>query len=315
MASVDIFSEFTTLSLPPSWVELHASTSVEVLANPKRVFKRENPIDEYALDILLHSKEQEHLYRVDPGYLTFHRDLTVMMRTVLVNWMYEVAEYFRLLPETFSLTVQVIDRFLDAKTKNKKQVDRSSLQLIGCASMLIASKVEEIYALPVADLVAISNDAFLPVQLRAMEKSIMETLGWNVTSPTSVYFLKNFWGCEDETSKKLANYLVELASGSYSILEFVPSTVAASSLYLTRLLMHRQRVGYECKEYISEFAWPQELVDKTGYTLAEIKVCAERLNSLLEGKIYDKINFAAVTVKWSAPNFSRVGCVSALKNL
>ena len=47
----------------------------------------------------------------------------------------------QLMPETLYLTVNLIDRFLEAK-----QVTRKHLQLVGVTAMLVASKYEEIYA-------------------------------------------------------------------------------------------------------------------------------------------------------------------------
>jgi hypothetical protein len=61
-------------------------------------------------------------------------EITPQMRTILVDWLIEVAEEYYLTPQTLFLTVSYIDRFL---LKNK--VARSSLQLLGVACMLIAS--------------------------------------------------------------------------------------------------------------------------------------------------------------------------------
>lgn len=50
------------------------------------------------------------------------------------------------MPETLYLTVNLIDRFLEAK-----QVTRKHLQLVGVTAMLVASKYEEIWAPEVSD--------------------------------------------------------------------------------------------------------------------------------------------------------------------
>ena len=54
--------------------------------------------------------------------------------------MVEVAEEYRLVPETLYLAVNYIDRFLA-----HVPVNRSKLQLVGVTCMLIASKYEEIH--------------------------------------------------------------------------------------------------------------------------------------------------------------------------
>ncbi len=57
------------------------------------------------------------------------------MRAILIDWLVDVHLKFKLLPETLYLTVNMIDRYLD-----KEVISRRKLQLVGIASMLIASK-------------------------------------------------------------------------------------------------------------------------------------------------------------------------------
>ena len=47
------------------------------------------------------------------------------MRAILVDWLVEVHLKFKLMPETLFLTVNLIDRFLEAR-----QVTRKNLQLV-----------------------------------------------------------------------------------------------------------------------------------------------------------------------------------------
>ncbi|KAL0769623.1 hypothetical protein Bca101_034773 [Brassica carinata] len=62
------------------------------------------------------------------------KDVTPDMREVLVDWLVEVAEEYKLLSDTLYLDVSYIDRFLSLQT-----VNRQKLQLLGVSSMLIAS--------------------------------------------------------------------------------------------------------------------------------------------------------------------------------
>lgn len=56
------------------------------------------------------------------------------MRSVLVDWLVEVAEEYNLTQQTLFMTVNYIDRFLWTT-----KIARSSLQLLGVSSMLLAS--------------------------------------------------------------------------------------------------------------------------------------------------------------------------------
>lgn len=56
------------------------------------------------------------------------------MRAVLVDWLVEVAEEFKLHEETLHLAVSYVDRFLTTNV-----VTRDKLQLLGVTAMLVAA--------------------------------------------------------------------------------------------------------------------------------------------------------------------------------
>lgn len=61
-------------------------------------------------------------------------DITHSMRTILVDWLVEVAEEYKLHTETLYLAVNFIDRFLSYMS-----VVRGKLQLVGTAAMFLAA--------------------------------------------------------------------------------------------------------------------------------------------------------------------------------
>ena len=67
---------------------------------------------------------------------TVQSDVTANMRAILVDWLVEVAEEYKLVSDTLFLTVSYIDRFLSFNA-----INRHRLQLLGVSSMLIASYV------------------------------------------------------------------------------------------------------------------------------------------------------------------------------
>lgn len=72
--------------------------------------------------------------RPKPGYMKKQQDITNSMRSILVDWLVEVSEEYKLHRETLFLAVNYIDRFL-----SQMSVQRSKLQLVGAASMFLAS--------------------------------------------------------------------------------------------------------------------------------------------------------------------------------
>lgn len=87
-------------------------------------------------------------------------DITNGMRAILVDWLVEVAGEFRLDPQTLYLSVSIVDRFLSSMS-----VMRSKLQLVGTASMYLASKFEEIYPPEIGDFAYITDDTYTKSQV------------------------------------------------------------------------------------------------------------------------------------------------------
>lgn len=104
-------------------------------------------------------------------------DVNPNMRSILVDWLVEVAQEYNMQPDTLYLTVAYIDRFLSSVA-----VARHELQLVGIACMLVAAKYEEIYAPTVQDFVYITDHSYTAEQLLAMEHKVLETLQYEVRS-------------------------------------------------------------------------------------------------------------------------------------
>ena len=74
----------------------------------------------------------EHRPSVD--FMARQPDITVTMRCILVDWLVEVNDEYKLNSETLHLAVNYIDRFLSVMT-----VVRAKLQLVGTTALFIAS--------------------------------------------------------------------------------------------------------------------------------------------------------------------------------
>lgn len=83
--------------------------------NPILVALYTNEIHEYL-------RELESKYLIEKGFLT-GQEVTPKMRSVLIDWLVDVHQQFRLMQETLYLTVAIIDRFLQVKCR--KLIDSS----------------------------------------------------------------------------------------------------------------------------------------------------------------------------------------------
>ena len=91
---------------------------------------------------LMVKKETGMYRRLAPDVLlSRHTALQPRMRAILLDWLIEVCEVYRLHRETFYLAVDFIDRFLSLSPP----VHKNMLQLIGVTCIFIGAKIEETF--------------------------------------------------------------------------------------------------------------------------------------------------------------------------
>jgi cyclin A len=142
----------------------------------------------FASDICAYLREMEGKpkHRPLPDYIEkVQSDLTPHMRAVLVDWLVEVAEEYKLVSDTLYLTISYVDRFLSVKP-----INRQKLQLVGVSAMLIASKYEEIGPPKVEDFCYITDNTFTKQEVVSMEADILLALQFELGSPTIKTFLR-----------------------------------------------------------------------------------------------------------------------------
>ncbi len=93
---------------------------------------------------------------VDKDYFKRQRDINSIMRAMLVDWLVDLHESFKLKPETLFFAVNLIDQYLSRVNLPSREI----LQLVGSSAIFIASKFEEIYAPTVNDFVYVTDSAY-----------------------------------------------------------------------------------------------------------------------------------------------------------
>ncbi|EOA16687.1 hypothetical protein CARUB_v10004879mg [Capsella rubella] len=217
---------------------------------------------EYVEDIYRFYKSVENEWRPS-DYMHSQPEINEKMRLILVEWLIDVHVRFELNPETFYLTVNILDRFLSVKP-----VPRKELQLVGLSALLMSSKYEEIWPPQVGDLADIADHAYSRKQILMMEKTILSTLEWYLTVPTHYVFLARFIKASiaDQQMENMVHYLAELSVMHYdTTIMFSPSVVAASAIYAARSALHQTPI------------WTNTLKHHTGYSETQLMDCAKLL--------------------------------------
>ncbi|CAM0875910.1 unnamed protein product [Alopecurus aequalis] len=228
----------------------------------------------YAKDIYsyLRSMEVQAKRRPATDYIErVQADITPNMRGILVDWLVEVAEEYKLVSDTLYLTVSYIDRFLSANSLN-----RQKLQLLGVSAMLIASKYEEISPPNVEDFCYITDNTYMKQELVKMESDILNILKFEMGNPTAKTFLRLFIrsGQEDKKFPSMSlefmgSYLAELSLLEYGCVQFLPSVVAASAVFVARLTLNPD-----------SNPWTKKLQSVTGYKASDLKDCISTIHDL-----------------------------------
>lgn len=223
----------------------------------------------YVNDIFTYLREAEKKRRPSTTYMeSVQSDINAMMRSILVDWLVEVAQEYRLTSDTLFLSVAYIDRFLSLA-----DVKRSRLQLVGVTCMLVASKYEEIYAPQVEEFCYITDNTYTREQVLEAEREVLNTLGFDITQPTAKSFLRRFIKAAsgeiplDVTFEFLCSYLAELTLMDYGMLAYLPSQIAAS-IVLVALFM------------LGKPTWSTTLSHYSGYAPADLRHCAQAVHGL-----------------------------------
>ncbi|XP_073131281.1 cyclin-A2-2 [Henckelia pumila] len=226
----------------------------------------------YVVDIYnsLHAAELDRRPLLD--YMEMlQQDITPGMRGVLIDWLVEVSEEYKLVPDTLYLTVDLIDRYL-----SENYIEKQNLQLLGVTCMLIASKYEEISAPCVEEFCFITDNTYKKKEVVKMESRVLNVLGFQISVPTTKKFLRRFIQAAQVFYKVptvelefLANFLAELTLFEYSFLKFLPSLIAASAVFLARWTLDQ-----------SEHPWNPTLEYYTRYKTAELKRAVLELQDL-----------------------------------
>ncbi|GFO09188.1 G2/mitotic-specific cyclin-a-like [Plakobranchus ocellatus] len=220
-------------------------------------------LDPYFMDIYDNLRIRECENRPTKNYMNRQTDVSTSMRNILVDWLVEVGEEYKLHRETFFLAVDYIDRFLSLVG-----VHRPKLQLVGTACMFIAAKYEEIYPPDISDFVYITDDTYTRNQVIKMESVILKILEFKLAVPTVTWFCERFLEVlkPSDRCKNLAHFLTELSVIEIEeFLRFRPSEVAASAIILARSTVGEGN------------PWPESAKLMSKYSLSDLEPCVRRL--------------------------------------
>lgn len=286
---MSVGDSFSPMSVDKS-VALVEDTSLVPRNDRERFFE----VEEYQVDILAYLKEAEKRHRPKPAYMKKQPDINHSMRTILVDWLVEVCEEYRLQSETLCLAISYIDRFLSFMS-----VVRAKLQLVGTAAMFIAAKYEEIYPPDVGEFVYITDDTYTKTQVLRMEQLILKVLGFDLSVPTTLVFTTVYCVMNDvpDKVKHMCMYLCELSLlDADPFLTYLPSKISAGALALSRYTLDLP-------------IWSRMLETNTGYQLEQLKDIILDLNKVHQKA--ESLAQQAIQEKFKGSKYMQVATIPA----
>jgi len=242
---------------------------------------------EYVKGMYEYYRVKERETSVRPTFMATQPHINERMRAILTDWLVEVHQKFKLVPETLYLTINLIDRYL-----SKCEVSRPKLQLVGVTALLIASKYEEIYPPELRDLVYICDRAYSKQEILDMEEKILKTLKYQITVPSAHAFLVRYLkaGHADKKMVQLSCFILDGTLQSYDLLDYLPSQLAAAAVFIARRCIGRN-------------SWSPTLLAYADYCEEEILPVAR---AVIKAKMNSSHELRAVTKKYSSGRYGNV---------
>jgi len=199
-----------------------SSASEYKRANRLKSFQCEE-VMEYAVDTYLWKLQLESKYKA-PGKMSKEKtDVTEEMRHTLLQWLSNVARQQGFSLETWCLSVNYLDRFLQLQP-----LDRECLQLCGLTSLLLAAKIEEQNPPDILELVDLCASAYTRTNFRHMELIMLSKLEFQLLAPTPSFLLAHLVQIRGEKDWPLdfSRHMVEMCLCNEETSDFNPSVIA-----------------------------------------------------------------------------------------
>ncbi|XP_067124539.1 G1/S-specific cyclin-E [Centruroides vittatus] len=231
LVSFSNFRSLTCLFTPES---SHSSQS------PLPYFNWANSQDVW--DVLV---KKDITYTRNHNMLSQHPALNSRMRAILLDWLIEVCDSYRLHRETLYLSQDFVDRYLNVQ----EDIPKEQLQLVGVTALFIASKIEEIYPPKISDFADITDGSCREDEILDKEMVILKALNWDLMPITVNNWLNIYLqlatikeGNNDKENFLLPDFsshqflklsqLIDLCMLDIDCLQFSYRTLAASAVYL-----------------------------------------------------------------------------------
>jgi len=190
--------------------------------------------------------------------------------------MIEVLSSFNCTPNTFFVSIDIMDSYLTSSTRCFETKD---IHLIGVTSMLLASKMEEIIPFKVSTVVdKMTHGKMQAKEVVRCEESILKTLEYELLSSPSLFVFIEFLivKLNFHTTPFLADimkvvtYIAKMIMHDYNLLIKYPlKYLACSCLYICFKIVEQVNKDFKTKVYVEKMKIALSLNEQMFYNVSE----------------------------------------------
>ena len=283
----------------------------ELMKDKDKIYNK-NPIEEYDELIMKNLYIDEINNRADYKKLSeILSEKDIIYRFSCINTTISLCEKFEFRQETFYLTINLFDRYLQYLKLSKKLDSIKNIKLIFLACIFITSKYEEIYPPfldEYSDFFVFSNNEILKI-----EHDILKTIKFELHICSPYLFLTKFFNKmeKNETIQIFhgAQFILDLCLISLEFCAYKPSFQAAICLYLSKKFINNN--------IYKKILWCADNEYNTGYSEDAIKnnliIPLKIIKEYFSNHMIKDITKTALFKKYSSYKYSNV--LNILKNL
>ena len=212
----------------------------------------EQSVNEYIDEILnnLIEEEKKIKYEINPNYFQYQNEINQDMRSILIDWLIDVHNKLSFKEETIYIAIYIMDSYL-----SKKFIQRKRFQLLGITSLILASKLNEIYIRRISDYVFITDKAYTVDEIKYMEEDISKTLNFKFLVPSSLSFyeiISEKIGISEDSDKfHFGEFLIQSFLIDFRSLYYSYSTISCACCYIIMKFnkMKNYQISYNNQYY------------------------------------------------------------------
>jgi G2/mitotic-specific cyclin 1/2 len=192
-------------------------------------------------------------------------DITLRDRSLLVDALDRFHYKLGLTTNALYRFIGILDRFLAAAP-----IPKQKLRVVGCAALLIASKIEDVFPAQSNDLIQLSEHSFTQSELFSTEIQVINAIQFETTFATPLFFLTQFMRIHDQTKESLllGRYILEICHTHEAFFGVPPSLLAALATMVARMMTGDEK-------------WSEELASYTMYSEVELAPHAATVRAML----------------------------------